>query len=209
MSTGNMRPAESTTGAPPSRSDTGPGSRVADMAMTRRSSRSAVQRLAHQGKGEIGLEAALVQLVEDHAADAVERRIVLQHPRNRPSVTTSMRVRGSDLGVEPHAIAHGLADLLRPEVTAMRRAAARAASRRGSCMTILPPPSHGASSSASGTRGRLAGARRRHKRRRRYRPSAPLSDAAVLRRQEAGVHCGGLAQHSHMRAARSRQGGGG
>ena len=31
-------------------------------------------RLAHQGEGKVGLQPALVQLVEDHAADAVERR---------------------------------------------------------------------------------------------------------------------------------------
>ena len=60
----------STSGAPPSRCDTGPGSSVADMAMTRRSSRSARLRFAHQGEGEVGLQPALVQLVEDHAADA-------------------------------------------------------------------------------------------------------------------------------------------
>ena len=67
------------------------------MAITRRSSRSAALRLARQGEGQIGLQPALVELVEDHAADALERRIVLQHPRETPSVTTSMRVRGPTL----------------------------------------------------------------------------------------------------------------
>ena len=50
------------------------------MAITRRSSRSDRLRLAAQGEGQVGVQAALVELVEDHAADPVERRVVLQQP---------------------------------------------------------------------------------------------------------------------------------
>ncbi len=68
-------------------------------------------RLAHQGEGKIGLQAALVQLVEDDAADAVERRIVLQHAQEEAvghDFDTRLR---PDLGVQSHAVADRLADL--------------------------------------------------------------------------------------------------
>ena len=107
-----MRPANSTSGAPPSRSDTGPGSSVADMAITRRSSRRASAIRATSAKDEVGLQPALVQLVEDHAADALERRIVLQHAQEQ-AVGHDLDARArADLAVEPHAIAHRLADRL-------------------------------------------------------------------------------------------------
>ena len=51
------------------------------MAITRRSSRSAVCASRTRAKAKVGLQAALVEFVEDHAADAVERRVVLQQPQ--------------------------------------------------------------------------------------------------------------------------------
>ena len=118
-------------------------------------------RLAHQGEGQVGLQAALVQLVEDHAADAVERRIVLQHPQEE-AVGHDLDARArAHLAVEPHAIAHGFADRL-ASVAAMRRAAARAASRRGSSITILRAAEPRRVEQRQRHARRLAGARRRH-----------------------------------------------
>ena len=96
------------------------------MAITRRSSRNARLRLAHQGEGQVGLQAALVQLVEDHAADAVERRVVLQHAEEETVGHHFDAGARPHLGVEPHAIAHGLAD----RFAQGRRHAPRGSARR-------------------------------------------------------------------------------
>ena len=69
-------------------------------------------RLAHQGEGKVGLQPALVQFVEDHAADAVERGIVLQHPQEQ-AVGHDLDARARPhLGVQPHAVTDRLADRL-------------------------------------------------------------------------------------------------
>ena len=50
-----------------------------------------------QRQGQVGIQAALVEFVEDHQADTVQRRVVLQATARIPSVTTSMRVFGPTL----------------------------------------------------------------------------------------------------------------
>ena len=171
------------TGAPPRRSDTGPGSRVADMAITRRSSRNAVCASRTRAKDRSVSRprscssSKITQPMPSSDGSSCSIR------RKSPSVTTSMRVRGPDLGVEPHAIAHGLADrfaqgrrhaprggarrqpprLLHDDL-GVRRATARRArptARASSCRRRAVPPG-----------------------RRRCVPPAPLSDAAALRRRE-------------------------
>jgi hypothetical protein len=108
-------------------------------------------RLEREGEAEVGVDAALVELVEDDDAGVVERRVVLQHPREH-ALRDDLDARArSDARIEAHAVADGVADVS-PSSRAMYAAAARAASRRGSSMTMRRPPSHGSSSSASGTR---------------------------------------------------------
>ena len=68
--------------------------------------------LAHQRKRQIAVQAALVQFVEDHAADVFQRGIVLQHPQEQAVGHDLDAGARADLGIEPHAIAHRLADLL-------------------------------------------------------------------------------------------------
>ena len=78
VATGKLRPALVTTGASPSSAATASPSSVADMTSRRRSSRRRAACFERQREAEIGVEAALVELVEDDEADAVERRIVLE-----------------------------------------------------------------------------------------------------------------------------------
>jgi hypothetical protein len=83
-------------------------------------------RLAHQGEGEVGLEprscnsSKITQPMPSSDGSSCSIR------RNSPSVTTSMRCARSHLGVEPHAVADGLADMLAQS----RRHAPRRGARR-------------------------------------------------------------------------------
>ena len=117
-------------------------------------------RLAHQGEGEIAFQPALVQLVEDHAADAVERGIVLQQAQEE-AVGDDLDARArTDLRVEPHAVAHGLADRLAQR----RRHAARRRARRQPPRLLhhdLAAAEPGCIEQRQRHARRLAGARRR------------------------------------------------
>ena len=101
-----------------------------------------------EGEAGIGLQAALVELVEDHQADAIQRRVPLQlagedalgdhlDPRARPHA-----------GVEAHAIAHRVARVLaelcwpcarpRPGPPAAAARAAGCAGRRATARRAVP-----------------------------------------------------------------------
>ena len=85
-------------------------------------------RVEREREPDVGVEIALVKLVEQHRADAVERRVALQHPREHAF--------GDDLDpralaharLEPHAVADRVADGL-AQRCAIRTATARAAMR--------------------------------------------------------------------------------
>ena len=122
----------------------------------------ALLRVARQRQAEIGIERALVEFVEQHRGDAVERRIVEDQPREHAfgddldagaCATPSSRSARAGPTVSP---------TLSPSVAAMRSAAARAASRRGSSTRIFLSAAHGSSSQHQRHARGLAGARRRH-----------------------------------------------
>jgi hypothetical protein len=69
-------------------------------------------RLQRQRESDIGVEIPLVELIEDHEADAVERRIVLQHPSEHAFGHDLDARPRPDARVEPNAVAHGLSDAL-------------------------------------------------------------------------------------------------
>ena len=65
-----------------------------------------------QRQAQVGVQAALVELVEDHQADALERRVGLQHAGQYAlGDDRQPRIAGHP-GLEPAAIANGLADRL-------------------------------------------------------------------------------------------------
>ena len=117
----------------------------------RRSGRSAARTSSASARPRSACSAALVELVEDHAADArrAPGRDWIIRVR-MPSVTTSMRAarrpprRGCG---SRRARPTGS-----PSASASRSAAARAATRRGSSMRMRARRRRPASSSASGTR---------------------------------------------------------
>ena len=69
-------------------------------------------RIERERETDVGVQAALVEFVEQHRGDALERRIALQHAREHAF--------GDDLDaralahsrLEPHAVADGVADAL-------------------------------------------------------------------------------------------------
>ncbi len=69
-------------------------------------------RVQGQRQGEIGVEAALVELVEDHQAYAGQFRVGLQAPRQQALGDDLDACRGRDPAVEADLVAHRLADLL-------------------------------------------------------------------------------------------------
>ena len=93
MSTGKARPALSITGASPSSAATRAPSSVADITSSLQVVAQALLHVARQREAEIGIERALVELVEQHRRD--RRRATRSSSTmrvNTPSVTTSMRV---------------------------------------------------------------------------------------------------------------------
>ncbi len=112
----------------------------------------ALLRVARKRQPEIGIERALMEFVEQHGGDAIERGIVEHQPREHALgdhldagalATPSSRSARAGPTVSPTCS---------PSVDAMRAAAARAASRRGSSTRIFLSFAHGSSSSTSGTR---------------------------------------------------------
>ena len=112
----------------------------------------ALLHIARQRQSEIGVERALMEFVEQHGGDALERGIVEDHPREHAfgdhldaralARPWSRSARASRPCRRP----------ARPSVDAMRAAAARAASRRGSSTRIFLSFAQGSSISTSGTR---------------------------------------------------------
>ena len=64
-----------------------------------------------QRETEIRLQVALVELVEDHAADVLQCRIVLQSTRQDPLGHYLDARRSADTGFEPGPVAHELSGL--------------------------------------------------------------------------------------------------
>ena len=164
-STGNMRPALSITSAsssPASRRAIG-GGRHRDQPQFR--PQHALQ-VAAQRQRQVGLQRALVHLVEDHGGDAVEPRIGLQPADQQPLGDHLDPGRRRDGGVQPGAIADRAADRLAQQ----RRPCARR--RRGWRAGAAP---------ASGCGRRRATARR----------AGPAGPASSCRRLAAppAPHC--------------------
>jgi hypothetical protein len=71
-------------------------------------------RVAGQGEAQVGVEAALVELVEDHAGDAGQRRVGQDLPREDALGDHLDAGGGGDLRLHPHPeadrLAHGLAE---------------------------------------------------------------------------------------------------
>ena len=73
--------ARSITGAPPSSRATAAPSSVADIASSAQLRRDVPLRIEREREADVGVQAALVELVEQHGRDALERGVALQHPR--------------------------------------------------------------------------------------------------------------------------------
>ena len=114
----------------------------------------------HQRQAEVGLQAALVVLVEDHAADVLQRRVALQLPGEdalRDDLDAGLR---ADLGVHAHPVADGLADALAEQPgDALRHRARRQAPRLEH--DDAPPGQPGRIEQRRRHTRALAGARRR------------------------------------------------
>jgi hypothetical protein len=91
VSTGKARPSAVITGAPPISAATGAASSVADITTSARSGRSARAPPA-QGQAKVGLQAAFVKFVEDHAPTPGNSASDWIIRVRMPSVTTSIRV---------------------------------------------------------------------------------------------------------------------
>ena len=68
--------------------------------------------IERQREAQIGIEAALVKFVEEHGGDATQFRIVQQHAGEDALGDDLDAGFGGDFGVEPDAIANGLAGVL-------------------------------------------------------------------------------------------------
>ena len=148
--TGNMRPALSITSARISAARRAP-SAVADIASRRSSGRSRRLQVEAERQRQVGVERALVHLVQQHRGDAVQAGIGLQ-AANQQALGDDLDPRvGGDGGVEPGAVADGLADRF-----AEQRGHARGGGAGGEAARLqhqdVPSSRQGASSSASGTR---------------------------------------------------------
>ena len=137
-SIGWLRPSLSIAGAPPISAAKRAPSRVADIATSRRSGRSARLRVERQSEAEIAVEAALVHFVEQHRRDALELRIGLDPVAEYALGQDQDPGRRRSLAVEPRRIADRRRRPLSPASSAIRSAAARAASRRGESSKISP-----------------------------------------------------------------------
>ena len=109
------------------------------MTRSRRSSRKPALRVERQRQAEVGVERALVELVEQNGRDAVERGIVEDHAREH-ALGDHFDARRSETRLCRRTRRPTVSPTVSPSVAAMRCAAARAARRRGSSSRILPPP---------------------------------------------------------------------
>ena len=69
-------------------------------------------RVEREREADVGVQAALVVLVEQHCRDAFERRIALQHAREHAFGDDLDAGAFADARLEPHAEADGVADAL-------------------------------------------------------------------------------------------------
>ena len=69
-------------------------------------------RVEREREADVGVQAALVELVEQHRRDALERRIALQHAREHAFGDDLDARAFADARLEPHAVADGVADAL-------------------------------------------------------------------------------------------------
>ena len=82
-------------------------------------------RIETECEPQVGLEAALVELVEDEGGDALERRVALQQPGQHPFGDDLDARRARDARVEAHAVAHRAPDALAEALRHALRAGAR------------------------------------------------------------------------------------
>ena len=148
ISTSNMRPSLSTTGASSSvvRPST---SGVADIASSRRSGRivEATSSASARPRSVVRLRSCTSSKIT--STDAGQLRIVLQAAGEHPLGDDFDAGVGADVALVAGLVADEAPTLV-PVVSAIRRAAARVARRRGSSITIRWPASHASSSRASG-----------------------------------------------------------
>jgi len=95
-----------------------------------------------QRQSQVGIQTAFVKLVEDHAADAGEGRIFLQHAGENPLGHHFDARLSAHARLEPRAKPDAAADRF-PEQLRHASATARAAMRRGSSIKIFCPSSRG------------------------------------------------------------------
>ena len=114
--TGQARPSLMITGAAPRRAAIRAVSIVADITSRRRSGRNADADVEGESQREVGVEVALVELVEDHEADPGERRVLLQAAGEDPFRHDLDAGVGPTAPFVPGAIADGAADLLAEQV---------------------------------------------------------------------------------------------
>ena len=90
----------------------------------RRSSRSSVCDSRREGEAQVGVQRALVELVEHDGADAFSAGSGWSMRASTPSVTTSIRVARPDPSCPAHPVADGFARPLaqRPAIRGRRRA---------------------------------------------------------------------------------------
>ncbi len=74
--------------------------------------RCRVRASQREREPQVGMQAALVEFVEQHGRHVFERGVFLQHPREDALGDDLESRRGSNARVESHAVAHGLADAL-------------------------------------------------------------------------------------------------
>ena len=107
-----MRPKLSMTGAPPSKLR---DARAVDRRRHREHAqlgREVPLRVEREREADVGVQAALVVLVEQHRRDAFERRVALQHAREH-AFGDDLDARAlADARLEPHAEADGIAGAL-------------------------------------------------------------------------------------------------
>lgn len=104
-----------------------------------------------QGQRQVGVEATLVEFVEDQQTHAIQCRVILQAPGEDAFGDHFNTGVGADLAVQADPVADGF-PTFSPSSLARRSAAARAASRRGSSIRMVCPASQVSCNSANGTR---------------------------------------------------------
>ena len=159
--TGKARPRLSITGQSPRRRGEGGAVERGGHGQQAQLRPQRALQVEAEREGEVGVEVALMRLVEQHGRDAFEARgriagggpAGLRSPPRRACAAEMARSSRVARPIVPPGASS-------PSSSAMRRAAARAATRRGSSTRMRPSAAQGSSCSTSGHEGGLAGAGR-------------------------------------------------